>query len=77
MQASLRASLEGLQSLDLSSFSFSMVEVQVLLRLFPCEVSILASKVTEGSSLLEYGALQLQLLHDLARSEVEVVVDDV
>ena len=54
-------------------FLFNLsVEVESL-GVLPCEVWVHAAKVTESGSLLVDGSLQVELLDDVARSEVEVV----
>lgn len=47
------------------------------LRLLPSEVRVLATEVTVDSSLLEDRPTQLQVTHQAARAEVEVIVDDI
>ena len=52
----------------------NLVSVEIkLLGSLPREIGIVATKVTKGSSLLINGPLQVQLLHNVTRSKVEVV----
>jgi len=52
------------------------IEDEILLGLLPSEVGISLSEVSETRCFQINGALELKFLHDFARSEREILLDD-
>ena len=58
-----------------SDHSHSLLKLKRF-HLFPCEIRIVASKVTIGSSLSHAGALQVEVTNDASGAKIKVLLDN-